>query len=155
SSDELNVRLEGDTTRSGYTLIGTNQSAETIASSDGCDTIVGGASANDTADYGNADGAVSANLGSGVASVCGVVDHLSGIENLIGSDYDDILVGNALDNSLDGGAGLNTMTGGLGHDIFVIDANALAELNLVDVITDYTAGVDRIDLSNVLAGPGL
>ncbi|WP_420912001.1 M10 family metallopeptidase C-terminal domain-containing protein, partial [Muribacter muris] len=61
------------------------------------------------------------------------------IENLIGSDYDDILTGNKADNIIyggdgndvidggegndfiDGGRGADTMLGGLGNDIFIVD----------------------------------
>jgi len=79
----------------------------------------------------------------------------SGDDVLAGEAGNDILSGGAGDDTIDGGAGLNTLTGGLGHDTFVIDASALAELDLVDVIADFSEGVDLIDLSNVFASLGI
>ncbi|WJI38941.1 type I secretion C-terminal target domain-containing protein [Mesorhizobium opportunistum] len=99
-------------------------------------------------------------------------DTLTSIEGLIGSSYDDFLFGNSGDNylaggagndtlngaggndTLVGGAGLNTMTGGAGNDTFVIDHSALAEINMVDVIADFSPAQDVLDLSDVLASLG-
>jgi Ca2+-binding RTX toxin-like protein len=105
-------------------------------------------------------------------------DTLVSIENLLGSQYADQLTGNTGANRLEGGAGNDTlsggsgndtldggagndtliggagkdvMTGGAGNDIF--DFNALSELGLGstlrDVITDFTRGQDKIDLSTI------
>ena len=38
-------------------------------------------------------------------------NHLSGIENIIGSSHDDVLIGHALANVLDGGAGNDVLRG--------------------------------------------
>ncbi|WP_160005264.1 VCBS domain-containing protein [Rhizobium sp. 18055] len=61
---------------------------------------------------------------------------------LIGSDGDDIL---------SGAGGMYTLTGGVGADTFVLDTNALADVKLADVITDYKAGEgDTLDVSKLL-----
>jgi VCBS repeat-containing protein len=61
---------------------------------------------------------------------------------LIGSDGDDIL---------SGAGGMYTLTGGAGADTFVLDTNALADVKLADVITDYKAGEgDTLDVSKLL-----
>ena len=46
-------------------------------------------------------------------------DTLSGIENLLGSGYSDVLTGDAGPNRLDGGAGNDRLTGGAGADTLV------------------------------------
>ncbi|WP_018859614.1 DUF5801 repeats-in-toxin domain-containing protein [Rhizobium sp. 42MFCr.1] len=72
---------------------------------------------------------------------------LGGSENgsnaysLIGSDGDDIL----------SGSGGYTMTGGAGADTFVLDTDALKDVSMADVITDYKASEgDTLDVSKLL-----
>jgi len=67
----------------------------------------------------------------------------SGADRLFGAAGDDILVGGILD--LDDGA-VDTLTGGTGEDTFV-----LYESNSLDVITDFNANDDRLDLTASLA----
>ena len=43
-------------------------------------------------------------------------DFLSSIENVIASDYGDVLVGDGANNVLNGGGGDDTLMGGLGDD---------------------------------------
>ena len=73
-------------------------------------------------------------------------------DNLIGGGGNDMIRagggndkvnGGAGDDTIDGGAGVDRLTGGLGADVFVFGANA----GKGDVITDFTPGLDRIDLS--------
>jgi Ca2+-binding RTX toxin-like protein len=66
----------------------------------------------------------------------------------------DILLGAAGDDVLIGGTGKDTLTGGAGSDIFVFAAGDSGLGGGVrDLITDFQAGVDRIDLSALtLAG---
>jgi Ca2+-binding RTX toxin-like protein len=63
-----------------------------------------------------------------------------------GGAGDDVLIGSAFDDTLTGGEGADTLTGGDGDDVF-----ALTGLTVADVITDYTGGEDRIDLSALLS----
>ncbi|WNZ43989.1 GDSL-type esterase/lipase family protein [Leptolyngbya boryana CZ1] len=72
-------------------------------------------------------------------------DTVSGIENLIGSAYDDTLIGDIANNILDGNGGNNILTGGGGRDIFVLSPNS--GLNR---ITDFSIADDRIALSGNL-----
>lgn len=93
-------------------------------------------------------------------------DPRSYIDNAIGSTGDDTIVGNAIANALWGGAGNDTISGGGGNDIigggagvdiliggagadtFVFatgDSSAAAGQH--DRISDFTPGVDHIDLS--------
>jgi Ca2+-binding RTX toxin-like protein len=59
--------------------------------------------------------------GYGVAAISGRVlgDSLSGVENLVGSAFNDQLTGDAAANSLSGGAGNDTLTGAAGNDTLV------------------------------------
>ena len=104
----------------------------------GADRLDGGVGS-DAADYSGADAAVTVRLWNGSAEGAAAGDSLLQIENLIGSDFDDVLVGasgfgipdNALsgrsgddrllgaggDDNLDGGSGIDTLEGGDGDDI--------------------------------------
>ncbi len=96
-------------------------------------------------------------------------DSLDGIENLVGSNFDDHLAGSAGanrlagglgddhlagrggDDILDGGGGIDVMTGGAGADRFIWDA---ADLGAgVDVITDFDPSADSLDVVDALIGP--
>jgi Ca2+-binding RTX toxin-like protein len=76
---------------------------------------------------------------------------LTAVNNILGSDYDDILIGNLENNILDGGAGNdiikgvggnNTIIGGAGNDSFVFLDNAK-----LDGSIDGKAGQDTLDFS--------
>ncbi|MDO8777747.1 MAG: Ig-like domain-containing protein, partial [Burkholderiaceae bacterium] len=120
----------------------------------GDDSLVGGIGS-DTADYFYSDtsGPVNANLATGVVTGGGGNDALSGIENVNGSDFDDVLVGDAQNNtlegrggndSLSGGAGSDFMRGGLGND--TLDGGEILDrVNYIDLNTasysDSTSGI--------------
>jgi len=148
---------------------------DTLVGGAGADVLVGGAHSTlgDTASYQNSAAGVTVDL-----TLVGVAqtstgdasgDKLTGIENLIGSNFDDLLTGdgnaNVLygldgndtlhggggDDMLYGGAGLNHLYGEGGKDTFVIDQSALSEVGMVDVIHDYSnADGDVVDLSELL-----
>jgi Ca2+-binding RTX toxin-like protein len=77
-------------------------------------------------------------------------DTLTGIENLVGSGFDDILTGDAGANvlsagagadSLDGGAGADTLNGGAGADTYWVD-------NVSDLVIDASgADMDTVNAS--------
>lgn len=80
-----------------------------------------------------------------------------GNDTLSGGDGADTLRGGDGDDRLIGGRGRDVMTGGLGADTFVfLAANESApRRNASDVITDFVAGTDRIDLSGIDANTAL
>lgn len=83
----------------------------------GGDELIGGDGV-DTASYIGSSAAVTADLGTGVASGGDAQgDILTGVENLIGSDHDDSLTGDALANRLEGGGRNDTLSGGAGDDV--------------------------------------
>jgi Ca2+-binding RTX toxin-like protein len=89
------------------------------------DTLTGG-NGNDTASFAtayNGGGAgttgvtVDLNLQGAAQNTVGAGnDTLSGIENLVGSQYNDTLTGDGNDNVIEGGLGADTLAGGLGSD---------------------------------------
>ena len=78
----------------------------------------------DYASYTTATSAVSVNLNLPAPQNTGGagIDTLVGIENVLGSNYNDKLTGNAAANVLNGGAGADTMSGGSGNDTYYVDA---------------------------------
>lgn len=102
----------------------------------GNDTLIGGAG-QDTVAYWSAGSGVNLNLSTGVASGGRGQDTLVGIENLVGSGFDDVLVGDAQANRLDGAGGPDTLSGGAGADTFVLGGDNPLE---IDRITDLGNG---------------
>jgi serralysin len=77
-------------------------------------------------------------------------DARSYIDNAVGGSGNDTLIGNAIANTLTGGAGVDTLTGGGGADIFVFRTGDSSAANgQHDRITDFTPGVDQIDLTGI------
>jgi Ca2+-binding RTX toxin-like protein len=122
-----------------------------------------GGTGNDTADFSSSVAGVNADLGLNVATGEGT-DKLIGIENLIGSNFNDTLCGlygteiSSIVNVLNGGGGSDTLigragadilTGGAGNDFFSYAGTGQEStpgLGKRDVITDFTHGVDKLDL---------
>jgi serralysin len=75
----------------------------------------------------------------------------SGGDFLVGGSGSDRLNGGAGNDTIDGGSGKDTLTGGTGFDRF--DFNSVTEslpgTVSRDLITDFSHGVDRIDLSSI------
>ena len=66
---------------------------------------------------------------------------------LDGSHDDDALFGGTGSDTVIGGEGNDVMFGGQGSDTFVFRTQDVG--NWVDVIADYEAGIDRIDLTGL------
>ena len=82
------------------------------------------------------------NLGARILASAGQATGTAADERLIGSAGDDMINGGAGNDFLHDGAGADTLTGGAGADVFVF-----ARDGAVDAITDFEAGLDRIDVS--------
>src|SRR5262249_24312545 len=72
-----------------------------------------GGSATDTLDYPAYGSGVTVDLGAGFATG---FSHVGGLENVVGSPFDDSITGDAGANALSGGAGDDTLGGGGGSD---------------------------------------
>ncbi|MEI8324519.1 MAG: calcium-binding protein, partial [Betaproteobacteria bacterium] len=88
----------------------------------GADTLIGGAgTGNDSASYEHASAFVDASLTTGLPGFGSAGDaqgdSYSGIENLIGSAFNDNLIGDANNNTLSGGAGNDVLEGLGGADV--------------------------------------
>ena len=110
------------------TLTG-NGAANVLSGGDGNDLLAGGLGADaldggngvDTASYANATGAVTVTLTTAGGSSSGAdgSDTLAGIENLVGSAFNDTLTGNGGANLMNGGAGADNISGGGGDDLLI------------------------------------
>ncbi len=119
-------------------LGGSGAGADTLIGGAGADILDGGAGSDDTASYAGSSAGVSVDLQAGTASGGDAAgDSLSGIDNLIGSDFADTLTGDTGANSLDGGAGNDTLSSGGGND--TLDGGA------GDDTLDGGAGNDTLD----------
>ncbi|CCD01082.1 protein of unknown function (plasmid) [Azospirillum baldaniorum] len=129
---------------------------DTLIGGEGADTLVGGAGI-DTADYSASADAVVVDLAAGTGSGgTAEGDRLSGVENLIGSAFDDRLTGDGLDNVLKGGAGADTLEGGAGAD--TADYSGSDAGVTVDLTTGTGLGGDaegdRLTIIENLSGSG-
>ena len=101
----------------------------------GADQLNGG-EGNDTVTYANSDAGVIVNLLNGQTSGGHAEgDRLSSVENVIGSDFDDVFMSGSTDN---------IMTGGGGADTFQFLSSTAN-----DVISDFGNGADIIDLTHL------
>jgi Ca2+-binding RTX toxin-like protein len=73
------------------------------------------------------------------------------IENATGGNSNDTINGNAAGNVITGNGGRDIMTGGAGSDCFVFNSlgNTSTLQSAADVISDFTAGSDRIDVHTI------
>jgi Ca2+-binding RTX toxin-like protein len=132
-------------------LIG-DENANVIDGRGGSDTLIGGAGADsliggdgvDTADYGDSSAGVTVDLSAGTGLGGDAEgDTLSEIEDVAGSDYDDLLIGDENANLLDGRGGNDTLIGGAGADTLIGgDGTDLADYSASDagVTVDLSAG---------------
>ncbi len=111
--------------------------------------ILDGGDGTDLVRYRSSTSAIDANLSTGTSTDgLGGTDTLISIENLHGSDFDDVIVGSGSQNSLQGFLGNDTLTGGAENDTLVGGAGG-------DTYHFYLG--DRIDTVNDLgvAGDGI
>lgn len=149
--------LAGDDTLNGLAgndiLMG-GSGADTLNGGDGDDLLVGGIGNDalngglgwDVADYSGAVAGVTVNLATGTATGGDGNDTLTGIEEIRGSTFNDVLTGDGNANILRGNGGIDTLNGGGGADILY--AGAPAESAADDVVKAQTTANDSF-LSSV------
>lgn len=124
-------------------LINGGDGNDSIGGGDGDDYIIGGAGADsiaggagsDTADYQASNVAVRVRLFAGTAEFGHAAgDMLTGVENLIGSAFNDQLAGDDFDNLIEGGAGADILGGRGGFDTLSYrSSNAAVIVNLANM----------------------
>ena len=124
------------TGNSGANILRAGAGNDLLVGSGGGDIMDGGADV-DAADYSASTAGVQVNLATGLgAGGFAAGDTLIGIENLVGSKFNDVLTGDAGANLISGGAGVDLVVGGAGAD----SLNGGADIDTVSYATS-TAGV--------------
>ncbi|HJT11301.1 MAG TPA: calcium-binding protein [Dongiaceae bacterium] len=139
---------------------------DTLRGDSGNDTLNGG-TGNDRADYRFSEAGVLVNLATGVAldnegDAFFGVDKLISMEDVRGSEHDDVIIGSAVANNLQGrdgadiftgAGGDDTLNGGGGADTFQF--NAFGEGK--DIIEEWNGSEDRLAFAAVLdkGAPGI
>ena len=73
----------------------------------------------------------------------------NGADTIEGLGGDDFLLGGGGNDVLKGGAGADTLTGGAGRDTFWYGGVSASPVGAADSITDFSVGVDKIDLRSI------
>jgi Ca2+-binding RTX toxin-like protein len=81
----------------------------------------------------------------------GAIDGTANDDYLVGGAGSDFIDGGLGDDILVGGLGVDTLTGNTGNDKFRISANE----DSTDVISDFTDGEDKLDLSEIIGIPAI
>lgn len=132
----------------------------------GSDDLIGGLG-NDKIDYSASSAAVSITLDGWTASIGGDADgdRISGVENAVGSQFDDRIGGDARRNVLNGGAGNDTLlgdegadrlVGGTGRDVVTYDSGGGVTVDLSTGVGRYglAAGDTFVDVEDLQGGQG-
>lgn len=146
------VRRSG--TNDDNVMIGTFD-RDTLQGQDGNDTLIGlagvdrlsGETGDDRLTGNNDNDQLSGNAGN---------DWLNGgqgSDRLLGGAGDDVLQGGDGDEMLIGGIGSDTLTDGAGNDLFIFGAASLNGSANINIITDFNAIDDLIDLRSIFANP--
>jgi Ca2+-binding RTX toxin-like protein len=153
----INVTGPGPRANPGNDFFAGTAGNDTIFAGDGSDYMMGTAGADsiygdgglekstfiDTVDYSNSTAAVRVNL-TQTTQFGGFAegDRLIGIENVIGSAFNDILTGDDFANKLVGGAGLDVIKAGGGNDTIIGGIDGKKD------VVDGGAGSDLVDYSD-------
>jgi len=153
--------LQGD---GGANTLDGNAGNDVLEGGAGDDELIGDEGV-DTALYSNATAGVAVNLTTGVASGGEGSDTLSGIENVVGSNHNDVLTGSDGANVLTGGGGDDVLVGGQGDDVldggigldtaYYTDATDSVTVSLALGESAGAAGHDTLlNVENVTGGSG-
>jgi len=140
---------------SDYSDVLTGNADNNVLIGRGGNDILNGGSGTDRADYRSDVAAITVTYDVGSAfdatvnDGSGGVDDLSSIEQVRGSQFDDIFIGNDADNRFRGEGGADTFTGGGGNDRFEYTRGDESVDVAYDTITDFTGGADTIRFSGM------
>lgn len=131
------------------------EGADTLRGGSEADYLYGGAEA-DALYGGTENDALQGDAGADILDGGAGLDTLTGgndNDTLYGRAEDDTLFGGGGDDRLHGGTGRDRMTGGKGLDTFVFATADEAGMSLLrDILTDFTPGEDRLNLSKIAPG---
>jgi len=120
-----------------------------IAGAGGADSLIGG-SGTDTASFSDATAGVAITINGSGTNADGATVTLTGIENLIGSAYNDTLTGDSLNNLIIGGTGDDIINGMGGNDtVSYADTTSFVTVNLANTGVNVSGGAGNDSLSNV------
>ncbi|MDO9233516.1 MAG: hypothetical protein Q8N02_00535 [Methylotenera sp.] len=141
----FNDVLIGD---AGNNVINSGDGDDLLIGGAGADTLIGG-NGTDTVSYVNALSGISVTI-NGVGTLGDANgDVLTGIENLIGSAFDDVITGDGGNNVIDGGLGIDIIDGGAGIDtITYLTAASAVTVNLGNAGVNATGGAGNDTLTN-------
>ncbi|NJO35488.1 MAG: calcium-binding protein [Rhodospirillales bacterium] len=133
---------------------------DTLSGDGGIDTFFGGEGF-DSVSYKTATAAVIASLETNVVQTWeyyngtyGYTETMTGVEGLIGSNFNDSLTGDTGDNRLEGGLRNDTIKGGRGADVYVYALGDGSDY-IVDASNWTEQVVDRLEFTNLLSACGL
>jgi Ca2+-binding RTX toxin-like protein len=141
---------------------GTGNALDNVLYAGAGNNVIDGLGGSDYVSYTYTNSAVTVSLAATGAQATGGsgLDTLWNIENLYGSNYDDVLIGSPIANMLNGGIGRDTLRGGMGNDMYFVDnsADVVTELanegtDLVQSTISYTlsANVENLTLTGTAA----
>ena len=157
-----NLQASADVTGRSMGVTGSALKTMTVVSSGTAPiTITGGGataatSALTTVDASAVNGAVT-NSATMISTAGFTLKTGAGADALSGGSFNDTLNGGAGNDTLTGGAGVDSLTGGAGADTFMYTANSANSVqsrsSAPDVITDFVSGTDKLNITNITAGP--
>jgi len=143
---DYNDSLTGD---GGNNVLNGGTGDDTLIGGAGADTLKGGLGT-DTVSYASAGAGVTVIINGAGSAGDAIGDDLSGIENLIGSDFGDTLTGDGGANRFDGGLGSNIINGAGGIDtVSYAAASGAMTVNIFNGGTNATGGGRADQLSNI------
>ena len=163
-----NIRANVLTGNAGNDFLNGDKGSDTLLGGDGNDTLIGGFGQDtldggdgiDTARYANANSRAVVNLDTGTGTAGhSFGDTLINIENLFGSNFNDVFTGDSGANILNGWNGVDRLTG-LGGDDTLIGGAGNDRFIFTDgwdndTVTDFEDGSDLLDFRSVTGVSGI
>jgi hypothetical protein len=152
-----NLQASSDVTGRSMGVTGSALKTMTVVSSGTAPiTVTGGGAALTSVDASAVNGAVT-NSATMISTAGFTLKTGAGNDAISGGAFADTLNGGTGNDTLTGGAGIDSLTGGAGADTFMYTANSANSVqsrsSAPDVITDFVSGTDKLNITNITAGP--